>query len=1240
MGLGAIKCQRGQAWPRRFTGWTLQGVFTVLAMVMLLVAWAPARGQSEFVDGGCAAFCHGAPPSLPNASATYGKIIPQVGSTHLNDANSCASNSSCELRLLIRNNPSMGLGFESGVTNAQMEAIRVYLRQVRDGVVTGNPPFFAQTPAGTSSVGSSTLTVVNRRGVPITWRLSTTGPFSITSTTSGTCAAATETTLVQSCSVPVTVRFNAPTTPGTTSGSLTVTLTDSQAANPSLSPRTLSLSAVSAALNQPPTARAGSPQNVSTGSTVTIDGSASSDPEGAALTYAWSLTSRPAGSAAALTAGSTPAQRQFVADVAGTYAASLSVSDAQGLASTSASTVQITASTANRPPVAVATGPGVVDRGATANLDGRSSSDPDGTSLAFTWSFSSRPAGSTATLSGASSSQPSFVADVAGAYDVLLNVSDGALSASSTVRVNVNAPPSANAGSPQNAVVGTPVSLDGRGSSDPEGSALTYTWSLSRPAGSAASLSSTTSATPSFTPDVAGAYTATLTVSDGRVSSGASLVTINAAVGNVAPVANLGASRSVTPGTLVTLDGSASTDGNNDPLTYAWSLTSRPAGSAAVLTSTTAARVSFTADVAGPYGVSLVVNDGTVSSAPSSITITAVNQPGSLSANTSTLSFTSVVGASGTASAVLSNNGGSPLTLSTLSLAGANAGDFSVVSGGAAPNACVAGSVVAASGSCVLEVRFAPAVAGSREATLDVAHSGAGSPLTLTLRGTGTATAAPRLELSALSLDFGASNLGAAVVRTVNLRNAGDASLNLSGLSLSGAAAADYSVAPSAVGAALPGCTVGTPVPAGASCELTLSFTASSLGARSATLDVASDASNGSATLALVGQGTSLPTPQLQVQPPSVDFGNRTVGGAYQPVTVRLTNTGVGELALRTTAVVGDAFSVVNSTCTSSLASGTSCELSLQFTPTAAGVESRQALRVDSNATSTPLDVPLVGRGVALVSPVLVWGGLNSAPPTLAGVDFGEVSVGTLSGVRRITLTNQGPGAVQISLVNVVGAQSSQFAVSQSDGACVAGASLFEGQSCDVLVQFAPSAAGARQAQLQLLSSGASPGLVPLRGSGLGGPAPTVSLSTTSLDFAAVRVGASSVPTEVVLRNAGSTALQVSALEVTGPFLVQGLTCPSTLPFTLAPGSQCTLAVSYKPTSSGSEQGQLRITSNASPSQSQVALQGTAMAPAEVSAGGCSMVDPSLRRGFDPTFVLMTLIALGLLWRRARKGHR
>jgi len=98
-----------------------------------------------------------------------------------------------------------------------------------------------------------------------------------------------------------------------------------------------------------------------------------------------------------------------------------------------------------------------------------------------------------------------------------------------------NQAPVASAGSAQTVSPGAAVTLDGSGSRDPDGDALTYAWTLTRPAGSAAALSAADTSSPSFIADVAGVYTAQLVVSDGQAQSAPAAVTITARAAPVGP---------------------------------------------------------------------------------------------------------------------------------------------------------------------------------------------------------------------------------------------------------------------------------------------------------------------------------------------------------------------------------------------------------------------------------------------------------------------------------------------------------------------------------------------------------------------------------------------------------------------------------------------------------------------------------------------------------------------------------
>jgi hypothetical protein len=185
------------------------------------------------------------------------------------------------------------------------------------------------------------------------------------------------------------------------------------------------------------------------------------------------------------------------------------------------------------PPTAVGGTNQTINAGQTVHLNGRNSFAPNtpSASLAYAWSFVSTPSGSTTTLMGPTTITPSFLADEPGTYVVQLVVTDPATSLSSSpsqvIVSSIWSPPTANAGSGQAGVVGVAVALSGSGV-DPNALPLTFVWSLlSEPAGSASTLAGANSQNASFTPDVAGAYTVGLVVSDEFGSSAQSTATVS-----------------------------------------------------------------------------------------------------------------------------------------------------------------------------------------------------------------------------------------------------------------------------------------------------------------------------------------------------------------------------------------------------------------------------------------------------------------------------------------------------------------------------------------------------------------------------------------------------------------------------------------------------------------------------------------------------------------------------------------
>lgn len=272
--------------------------------------------------------------------------------------------------------------------------------------------------------------------------------------------------------------------------------------------------------DRPPVANAGPAAQGDEGSAVSFDGSASSDPDGDALTLTWDF-----GDGSPPVGGVTPSH--VYADN-GTYTVTLSVFDGALI-----STATTTATIANVAPVASDLGSSAVFRNEAYARSG-SFVDPGADSWTATVDYGDGSGVHALALSGMTFDLSHGYA-VAGTYTVTVTVRDddgGVGTAEAQVTV-VNRAPVADAGPVARGNEGAAVGFDGRASSDPEGDALTLTWDFGD--GAAGS-----GLTPSHVYADNGSYTVTLRVSDGTLTSTA---TTTAEISNVAPaVSDLGSS--------------------------------------------------------------------------------------------------------------------------------------------------------------------------------------------------------------------------------------------------------------------------------------------------------------------------------------------------------------------------------------------------------------------------------------------------------------------------------------------------------------------------------------------------------------------------------------------------------------------------------------------------------------------------------------------------------------------------
>ncbi|MBS1933765.1 MAG: DUF4832 domain-containing protein, partial [Bacteroidetes bacterium] len=381
---------------------------------------------------------------------------------------------------------------------------------------------------------------------------------------------------------------------------------------------------VNAAANQPPTANAGANQAITLPTnTATLDGSASSDPDGTIASYSWTKISGPSTGTITNANTSTATLSNLVQ---GTYIYQLTVTDNSGATASDTTTVTVNAA-ANQPPVANAGSAKTITLPTNSvSLNGSASSDPDGTIAGYKWSQVSGP--STATITNSTTATPTVSALVAGTYVFQLTVTDNSGSTSTAqVKVIVNAaanqPPVANAGASQTITLPTNTStLDGSGSQDPDGTIASYSWTkISGPTTGTITNANTVTATLSNL--VQGTYTYQLTVTDnnGATASDTVTVTVNAAP-NQAPVANAGSSKTITlPTNSVSLDGSKSYDPDGTIASYNWTQTSGP--STATITGSTTATPTMSDLVAGKYIFRITVTDnsGATSSAQVNVTV-------------------------------------------------------------------------------------------------------------------------------------------------------------------------------------------------------------------------------------------------------------------------------------------------------------------------------------------------------------------------------------------------------------------------------------------------------------------------------------------------------------------------------------------------------------------------------------------------------------------------------------------
>jgi hypothetical protein len=258
-------------------------------------------------------------------------------------------------------------------------------------------------------------------------------------------------------------------------------------------------------------------------------------------------------------------------------------------------------------------------------------------------------------------------------------------------------------------------------------------------------------------------------------------------------------------------------------------------------------------------------------------------------------------------------------------------------------------------------------------------------------------------------------------------------------------------------------------------------------------------------------------------------------------------------------------------------------------------LEETEPLGADPRPTDSDTDKPvqrLVFTDILPLTPDEV--GIVSVSPTT--IDFGSHRVGTKSAFHTVTVENAGNAPLHIGDIALVGTDATDF-VKGSDHA--SGKTLAPGATASVKVRFAPTKRGNLVAQLQVPSDGVGTGLVTLQGLGL---SPELVITPPAVDFGARRVGVTTNPVTITLRNIGNTDLNLGTLKLKGPDKGDFDITADPSGQVVAPAAQTLVKVTFTPGSTGNKVASLSIPSDAPGSPHAVPLTGVGGIPkAEVS---------------------------------------
>lgn len=216
--------------------------------------------------------------------------------------------------------------------------------------------------------------------------------------------------------------------------------------------------------------------------------------------------------------------------------------------------------------------------------------------------------------------------------------------------------------------------------------------------------------------------------------------------------------------------------------------------------------------------------------------------------------------------------------------------------------------------------------------------------------------------------------------------------------------------------------------------------------------------------------------------------------------------------------------------------------------------------------------------------------------PSPTSLDFGDQVSGGSSVAKTVTVSNVGGLAeLRVSSVDIGGGDSNDFEIAGED--CLDNP-VPVGGSCAVQVKFTPVGPGGSRSSALYLGTNHSSDTqisVPIAGTATD-PVAGISVDPGSQDFGNVQVGAESAVKTIKVSSTGTAALGISGVSVTGSGAAAFAVVSNNCPASLDAGSDCSLALRFKPASAGAWDASAEIVSDAQQSPTRVGLSGNGTA--------------------------------------------